>query len=84
MFVCILNGSGCKHAIWGELLRVSWLLNLGTVSYFHDKTTAHLWLELAFYEQTTTRIHIIFAILALKLWSAFFDNISFVVFQLLS
>jgi hypothetical protein len=66
------------------LLKVGRLLNLSPVSYFHDKTTAHLWLELAFYEQTTTRIHIVFAILALKPWSAFFDNISFVVFQLLS
>src|SRR3712207_402034 len=59
-------------------------LNLSPVSYFHDKTTTHLWLELAFYEETISRVHIVFAIFALKFWSTFFDNISFLIFQLLS
>ena len=59
-------------------------LNLNPMSYFHDKAAAHLWFELAFYEQAMARVHIVFTILALKSRGTFFDNISFPVFQLLS
>jgi hypothetical protein len=53
------------------------------MSYFHNKTAAHLWFELAFYEQTSARIHIVFTILALKPRSTFFNNVTLLVFQLL-
>lgn len=50
----------------------------------YNKTTAHFWLEFAFYEQAVARVQIIFTVPALKALSALFNDMAFFVFQLVT